>query len=247
MATYQAPRSDDERQAVLQRCLATGRSHRAGGTPYVAQETLDAVETFLPQYNTALGAVSNRLDLRSKEIAERVTVIDRLQTYTRDLCEVVKRRVYRRNEPVAVLQDYQMTQDGALPNPTTQEEWLILAQRVVEADAKAVAAGYAAAVCPSAAELNDVLVAARKEMGEAVTAETAYAMAQNSAAQLRSRADELIADVIDQVRFNTRKLDAPLQRRLLRTYGAQFRYLPDETPDEDAGGTPEPKPTEPAA
>ncbi len=247
MATYQAPRSDDERQAFLQRSLTTGRSHRTGGTPYVSAETLDAIETFLPQYNAAQGAVSNKLDIRSKEIAERVSAIENVQTYTRDLCEVVKRRVYRRNEPVAVLQEYQMTQDGQLPDPGTQEEWLLLGQRVCEGDAKAVALGYAPAVCPSAVELNDVLIAARKEMGEAVTAETAYALAQNSAGQLRPRADELIADVIDQVRFNTRKFDASLQRRILRQYGAQFRYLPGEVPDAE-DSAPDPKPVEtPAA
>ena len=47
------------------------------------------------------------------------------------------------------------------------------------------------------------------------------------------KADALIQEVRDVILFNTRRLDAPSQRRILRTYGAQFRYLPDEAVDAD--------------
>ena len=47
------------------------------------------------------------------------------------------------------------------------------------------------------------------------------------------KADEMIQEVRDVVLFGTRRMDAPSQRRILRTYGAQYRYLPDEAVDAD--------------
>lgn len=40
----------------------------------------------------------------------------------------------------------------------------------------------------------------------------------------------------DQLRFALRKLDGPSQRRIMRSYGAYFRPLPGETPEEGTGG-----------
>jgi hypothetical protein len=39
--------------------------------------------------------------------------------------------------------------------------------------------------------------------------------------------------VVEQLRFNLRKKDAPSQRRVMRTYGARFRYLSGEPVDPD--------------
>ncbi len=61
---------------------------------------------------------------------------------------------------------------------------------------------------------------------------------QAVASYLRDRADELIAEIRDVVLFSTRKMDAPSQRRVLRTYGATFRYLSGETPDPDEPAPP---------
>ena len=65
-----------------------------------------------------------------------------------------------------------------------------------------------------------------------VSADRAYDVAQAELAAFRPQADELIQEVRDVVLFGTRRMDAPSQRRILRSYGAQFRYLPDEPVDE---------------
>jgi hypothetical protein len=67
----------------------------------------------------------------------------------------------------------------------------------------------------------------------------AGAEAQKAVAALRPRADELIGDVMDDLRYNLRKLDPPTQRRIMRTYGATFVALPGEPAD------PTPPPTAP--
>lgn len=53
---------------------------------------------------------------------------------------------------------------------------------------------------------------------------------------------------MDQLRFNLRKLDAPSQRRVMRSYGATFSYEASEVVDpEDAAPEGAPAPVETAA
>jgi hypothetical protein len=49
---------------------------------------------------------------------------------------------------------------------------------------------------------------------------------------LRAKADELISDVIDDLRYFLRKKDEPSQRRIMRSYGVTFKSLQDEPEDE---------------
>jgi len=245
MPAYDSPRSDVQRVSFLKRTAAVGKTDEivfttspggatsTSGEVYVSAGTLAAIDAFLPSFTLAFETVTGSQSLRSREVAERVAAIDEVQTYTRDLMEGAKRRIYRLKLPAAVLEFYQMQLDGSVPNPTTQDDWLTLSDRIVAGDAQAVAAGYAAMSNPSAAELAAVITAARQEATEADAADRVYDQAQAAVAALRARADELITDVVEEIRFNTRKKDAASQRRILRTYGAQFRYLPGETPDEE--------------
>jgi hypothetical protein len=123
-----------------------------------------------------------------------------------------------------------------VPKPATQEEWLTLAAQVVKGDEVAVAAGYPATANPSAAEIEAILAAARSESDDVAVADRAYDEAQEEAAALRPQADDLIVEVVAELRFNLRKKDAPSQRRIMRTYGARYRYLAGEP--HDAGDEP---------
>jgi hypothetical protein len=110
------------------------------------------------------------------------------------------------------------------------------AVEVIAGDAEAVAAGYSAMVNPSIAELQVGLTAAQREADEVAPADRAYDEAQEAVAALRPQADELIQDVMDELRFHLRKRDAPSQRRIMRTYGVSFSYLPGEPADPDDAG-----------
>ncbi len=238
MPRFEPPSNDAQRLTFLKRAAATGTDDLAAGNAYVSQGTLDAVNAFLPDFAAAVNALSDKLGARTKEIHERAAALEQLKFCTRDLWEVLKRRARRQGQPAVVLQFYQLPLDGTTPKPTTREEWLTLAGRVVQGDADAVAAGFPPMANPSAAELQAVLEAARSEAGDVAMADRAYDQAQAAVAALRSRADELAAEVMAELRFYLRKEQAPSQRRILRTYGARFRYLPGEPQDEGADEPP---------
>jgi hypothetical protein len=237
MPIYEAPRSDMNRLAFLKQAATTGTQDIAAGKSYISQETLDALNALAPGFESAHNDVSARLSARSEEVRQSNEALITLQTYVRDLWEVLRRRVIRLNQPAAVLQFYGLGLDGINPNPTTQAQWLATAVEVIAGDAEAVAAGYPAMTNPSAAELQTILTAAQQEADQVAPADRAYDEAQEAVAALRPQADELIQDVMDELRFNLRKRDAPSQRRIMRTYGASFSYLPGEPSDPDDAGS----------
>ena len=50
---------------------------------------------------------------------------------------------------------------------------------------------------------------------------------------MRKKADELIDDIMAELRFSLRKLETPSQRRIMRSYGARYKYLKGEKVDPD--------------
>ncbi len=92
-----------------------------------------------------------------------------------------------------------------------------------------------------AAEVAAVLATARLQAADVPTADRAYVEAQQAIAAQRPRADELIADIMADLRSSLRKYDEATQRRIMRTYGATFISLPGEPADPEA-----PVPTSPS-
>lgn len=98
-----------------------------------------------------------------------------------------------------------------------------------------MADGYAPVQEPSAAELQAVLLEAQRAAGDIQAAEREYIKAQSEVATLRPEVVALIQVVVVSVTFTTFRAKPPHQRRLLRRYGASYRYLPGELPETDEG------------
>lgn len=236
MPVYQAPQSDAQRLDALRAITATGPQDIAAGKTYVDQDTLDAVATRLAQFETAYFALSSKLSGRAREVSEKDLALTKLQTYVRDFWDVMRRRNTRMEYPVSVLNFFGLPQDGLSPKPTQEKEWITWAELAVKGDTEAVTAGYPAMSNPTAAEVQTILTAYQTQAADIAPADRAYDDAQAAVAALRPQTDELIQDVMDQLRFALRKLDGPSQRRIMRSYGAYFRPLPGEVVEEETGG-----------
>ncbi len=108
-----------------------------------------------------------------------------------------------------------------------------MAAKMVKGDEEAVLAGFDPIVNPSAAELQTALDAAKKELGEVAPVDRKYDEAEEEVAKLRPEADELIKDVIDELKFNLRKRDGSSQRRIIQSYGVEIRYTNGSVPEDD--------------
>ena len=228
MPEYKAPRGDKTRFAFLNTTKATAEQDIAAGNLFIEPETLDAVAAFLPEFLEKMETVSGALSGREKEVREQNDALETLETYTRDLWAVLFRRVHRLNEPAEVFTYYQLPLSGVMPRSLINAEWLHIAKEVVAGDALAVAAGYPAIINPSSIELAEIVQTAESEYGDVAVADRAYDIAQEELAELRTAADSHIQEVMDQLRFALRKKDAPSRRRIIRTYGATYKYAEGE-------------------
>ncbi|MCA9975465.1 MAG: hypothetical protein KC413_06930 [Anaerolineales bacterium] len=233
MPVYTAPRNDVDRVAFLLRAASTGQTDVDAGTPYLSQETITEVSALAASFDKSLSDISTEQSARSREVRQRNEAIELLATYVRDFWEVARRRAHRLGQPAEVLTFYGLPLDGTSPNPTRTDEWLTIAANVVRGDAEAALAGYPAMSNPSGGELTAVLTAAQTEANEAATADRLYDQSQEQLAELRTQADQMIADVMAELRFTLRRKDPPSQRRIMRTYGATFEYLEGEPNDPD--------------
>ncbi len=227
------PTTDSERLAFLRTAAQSAALDYANQVQYISLDTFHALQDFLPIFDEAFLDVAATFGELDREEMERDEALGTLKLYLEDIWEVIRRRVYRNDEPAGVLRFYYLDVDGTEPKPETIEEWLELAEKVIAGDAEAVQAGYEAAVCPSAAELQKVLDKARREASEVAPADEAHNRAQAAIDAMRAQADELIEDVLEDLSFHLRKEEPASQRRIMRGYGVKFGYFPGELRDMD--------------
>jgi len=233
MPNYIAPGSDHARIAFLKSTLGAAESDQCSGKGFILPETFTTLKAFAPVFEKKVTTISQNLSARSKEIDERNGALDVLSTYTRDGFEVARRQVSRLNLPARVLQLYGLPFDGKTPQPGSPVEWITIAKNFIEGAKKAKADGFPAVSCPSAEEIEQKLLIAEKEYSDVAASDRGYDNAQQGIADLRAKADELIEDIMAELRLALRKKDVPSQRRIMRTYGAQYQYLTGEPIDPD--------------
>jgi hypothetical protein len=216
------PTSDEMRQVLLDIIYNTGTKDIAGGTPYVSNETLTAINTFSPLFLAGIYAVEEAKGERIGETAEQKAAFEILYPYVRDMMTVAKKRIIREGLDPQLYTIYQMTQTGELPNLTKLKEWLTVGKALIEGDARSVTAGNEAMANPSAAQLQVVHTNAQKEFDEMAMADRKFDIAQKELAGHRTAAEEWINEVIDELNFSLRKEDNPSKRRVMRSYGFEF-------------------------
>jgi hypothetical protein len=177
--------------------------------------------------------VNQFLSVREKEIREKNVALGFLDLVMRDVWEVQKRRRKRLSLPAEVLTYYELPLSGLVPSSMKEKDMLAKATNMIQGDAEAVLAGYDPIVNPSAAELQVALDAAEKELGEVAPADRNYDKAEEEVANLRPEADSLVADVVDELKFNLRKRDGASQRRIIQSYGVEINYTNGAIPEDD--------------
>lgn len=233
MATIKKKYSDNGRTHVLQTTAKTAQGDVDKGERYVSETTIQAINIFLPNWLPKLQHVSQFLSVREKEIREKNEALGFLDLVIRDVWEVQKRRKKRLKLPAEVLTYYGLPLSGIVPNIGKDKDLLAMAARMVKGDEEAVLAGFDPIANPSVEELQTALDAAEKELSEVAPADRNYDAAEEDVSNLRPEADSLVADVVDELKFNLRKRDGASQRRIIQSYGVEINYSTGTGPVED--------------
>jgi hypothetical protein len=233
MAIFQEPTNDEARLGFHKRALVTAASDKEAGKSYLSEETINNLTEFIPVFEAAIKKINDSLSKRTVEVHEGSEALEHMKTVIRDFWEVIRRRVNRMEQPAGVLTYYELPLSGITPRLTNIEQWFVMADKIIDGDARAVDAGYPAMENPDAEELKEARDKALAERRDIPIADRVYDDAQAEVEGLRPRAIELIEDVMADLRHSLRKLDEPSQRRIMRSYGATFKYNNGEPEDEE--------------
>lgn len=232
MPTFKNPTNDNARLTFLRRAAKTAKQDKVTGNTYLSDETIEVLDSFIPKYSEGMNALGAKLSNRSKEVRENEESLSLVKIYVRDCWESIKRRVYRLNLPAEVLSFYELPLNGNVPKPTTREEWMTIAEQIIAGDAEAEQKGYEALREPNRNELQKALNEAIEESSDVATADREYDKEQKVVRELRAVAEELINEIMAELRYFLRKNDESNQRRIMKTYGAMFEYAQGEPIEE---------------
>lgn len=159
----------------------------------------------MPPMLEKLNIISQKLSGREKESREKNEAADKVAGCVRDLWGEVKRRVRRLKQPAEVLTFYQLPLSSETPRLYTLDELIVMGQRLVVDDTRAVTAGYPAMVNPSAADLNALVQSAQTEKEGVAIADREYDQAYEALAALLVQTDEMIGEVMAPLRYALRR------------------------------------------
>ncbi len=236
MASVILPRNDPARHGFLRRVEETGSYDESAGQLCIKKETLNNVREFNPVFEKPLTSLSSSESKRSKEYKESSEAFDYMAMCMQDTWESARRKARRLGLPAQMLTYYQLPMDGKSPYPTRYEAWYVLCHKMIEGAEEAVKAGYPPVTEPTVEELKEAYEKARKERKDVAIYDSQLDEAQEELEELRDQADELISDVMAELRFFLRKTDDASRNRIMKRYGVEFKYLrgepEDETPEE---------------
>lgn len=230
MPTINRPRTDFERLEALEAAKTKADATPAASLAFSA-ETLDRLNLFLPNFRIEMQQMGSALSAQNNATVALQVAKYNSRTYTAHFIQVfnlgVARGVYTADQRAHFNLDINSTD---LPRLVTEQEIATWGQRIITGDAARVAAGGAAMSNPTAAEVGTALAAYVAAQGNQSTKKDAYDHEQEDVEALRNDADDLIADIWDEVEFTFRKESASSKRRKAREYGVRYMPTPGEAP-----------------
>jgi len=203
----------------------------AGGTLAFSAGTLARLNTFLPGFITEMAERGSARTGQTAASAAADPARSETRMYISHFFQVFNLGVDRGVYPATDRGHYQLpVNSDKLPTLTSDDDLLQWANNINVGEANRVAAGGAAMVNPSAAEVDAKFTALQPLLANLTTAKDTYDSEQEDVAALREEADDIIADIWDEVLFTFRKDDAPSMRRKAREYGVVYRLTPTEEP-----------------
>lgn len=233
MPTLDRPNSDAQRLQALQAAKAKAAVTDPAELAF-STDLLNQLTNFLPQFDQKLQERSNALSAQTQATAGANPARARLAMYAKHFIHVLNMGIDRGVYPASARAYYKLhVLDGAMPAMGTDAQRLEWGQNVVNGDAARVADGGAPMTNPTAAEVGTELAALQAALADQLPAKDKYDKEQEEVERLRPEADQIIADVWDEVLFNYRKDGPSSMRRKAREYGVTYRPSKGETPSAD--------------
>jgi hypothetical protein len=169
---------------------------------------------------------------RVRETNEKNEALKRAQMHIRHYWSTAENKVQRLGLPAEYRAHCGLNVDGTFPHVSKEEEWLAVAERVIEGARALKEKGYPPVLDPAIEEVTEAVSEARREAAEARAADGRHDVYQEKMEVVRVAADDMFQVVANQLPIMLRKKDKSSQRRVMRNYGIGFSFSEGEPVDE---------------
>lgn len=215
------PSSDQNRMEFLRLAAETDNRFRAGGSAHLNAESAEALTARHAAFVSAATAMAEaETALREARMAARAA-LPPVQQQLRSAWGWARDQVNWQDAPAILRTYYQLPEQGRNRIPTKRAGWLHRAGKVLEGIANSIAAGHSAPSNHTALSTAHAALAAA--VAEVESASYSEMQARAALRTERRLADDLIRDVVAELRMALRKTDPELGRQIMRTYGADVQ------------------------
>lgn len=229
MPVIDRPNTDAQRLQAMEAAKLKADVTPAASLAFSA-DTLARLVAFLPNFNTQVQERGSALSAQAGVTTLADKAKTKLKLFISHFFQVfdfgIAREVYTADQRAHFQLD---VNQEALPQLDTEQQIQLWAGRIVTGDAARTAAGGAAMTNPTAAQVEAEQATYVTAQGNQSVKKEAYDTEQEDVAALRPEADDIIADIWDEVEFTFRKDTPPSKRRKAREYGVVYRPRTGET------------------
>lgn len=224
------PQTDFERLEALEAAKVKADVTAPADLAFSA-DTLTRLNTFLPSFRTEMQQVGSALSAQNAATVIANAAKANTKMFISHFFQVfnlgIQRGVYTADQRAHFNLD---VNSADVPRLLTEQEIATWGQRIITGDAGRVTAGGAPMSNPTAAQVAAAHTTYINAQGDQSTKKDAYDHEQEDVEALRVDADDLIADIWDEVEFTFRKETAGSKRRKAREYGVRYKPNPGEAP-----------------
>lgn len=238
MPTYVAPSKDESRRLQLNKAASRAQQDAAAGQAVLSPDRVTELTAVAQRFDTAMKAVLTAEEIYEAQQGALETAVKALKSQVQQAWKTVQANVSNGVWPDAVAVYYPIPGAKSGLYPHSSEEWVNAAQSLLDGDTLALARAYPG--LPTRSLLQAAYDSAKEVLDAFTEAREAQTAARQALGSQRDPANETIKLVVGDLRYVARQKSAADIRRLLRAYGAQFRYKQNEPVDaEDAAPLPE--------
>ncbi len=223
MPVRRLPGSDKKRIMALEAAKTKSDSLPPGAESPLSPGTKARLDAKLPFLQNLLSERGSALSKQSKASQEEDTTQADAGLVINHFIQVFNMGVARKKFPDTARAFYGLEVNRRkVPKLTAESDIVLWGQRLIDGDAKRVAAGGAPMTNPSVATLQVAYSAFMTEHNTQSGKKDAYDRAQEAVEKDRPDTDDLITDIWDEVEFFFRKDEASSKRRKAREWGVVY-------------------------
>lgn len=222
------PNTDTARIKALQKAYQKGKELPPFKLAF-SQSTLQKVMSFIPRFEKAMIQLKTASENQKERNSDHIGQIKKVKMYISHFIQVINMAIQRGEQPIAILDYYNLAEYGCkVPPLNTEEEICIIGRNLIEGETARIRKGLPPITNPTIAVVKVWYEKFLDAYMGQKNLQTVTSRMQKDMADLRPEADEIILTIWNEVEHSFKDLPDDLKREKSCEYGIVYVYRKTE-------------------